>query len=93
MRSSVRAVEADELLPFLVGRGEHEVGATRRSRASTRGRMVGFVVETGFGLDARERVERGDEREVELVLQPVSDRARDPVVGVQYVVGGGRRSR
>ena len=48
--------------------------------------MLGFVVETRFGLDARERVERGDERTVDRVLQPVPDRPRDPVVGVQDVV-------
>ena len=42
--------------------------------------VLGIVVDTGVGLDPRERVERRDQRQVERVLQPVRDRARQPVV-------------
>ena len=81
----LRAVERGELQP-LFGRGrEHQVGALDGLVLETRA-LLGLVVETGFGLHARERVERRDERTVDRVLEPVTDRAGDPVVGVQDVV-------
>ena len=52
---------------------------------STARPVLGVVVETDFGFDARERVKGRDERHVERVLQPVRDRARQPVVPVQHV--------
>ena len=79
------AVEVDELLA-LVGRGrEHEVGAADDLLLDPGARRR-VVVDPGFGLDPGQRVERRDERQVELVLQPVADRAGDPVVRVQRVV-------
>ena len=43
------------------------------------------VVDPDERLAEAERVERGDQREVELVLQPVTDHAGDPVVRVDAV--------
>ena len=91
------AVEIDELLALVRGRGEHQVGAVDRLLLDPRP-PGGIVVDPGVGLHARQRVERRDQRNVELVLQPVPERAGDPVVGVQRVVAqvlgarGGRAS-
>ena len=77
----------------LVRRSRRASGRRTRSRRARRAaRSSGIVVDTGVGLDARERVERRDEREVELVLQPVRDRAREPVVRVQHVDWWRRRA-
>ncbi len=80
----VGVVERRELRAFVVGRREHQVGARHDLVLDARA-VLGVVVDAGFGLHAGERVERRDEREIELVLQPVRDRAREPVVAVQHV--------
>ena len=41
-----------------------------------------------LGLDPGEGVERGDERQLELVLDAVRDEAAEPVVGVHHVGAG-----
>ena len=79
-------VEAEQLLAFLVGRGDDEIGAAHDLGLDARPE-VDLVAQSDLRLHAIEGVKSGDEREVELVLQPVSDRARHPVVGVQQVVG------
>ena len=61
-------------------RSAHAIDLVLGARA-----QLGIVVDAGVGLHARERVERRDERKIELVLQPVRDRAREPVVRVQHV--------
>ena len=81
----LRAIELRELQTFLRSRSEHQIGAVD-DLVLEPSAVLGLVVETGFGLDARERVERRDERAVERVFEPVTDRARDPVVGVKNVV-------
>ena len=83
----IGAVVAHELVPLVVGRRDDEVGAAHDLGLDARPQRD-LVVEADLGLHAVERVERGDEREVELVLQPVADRARHPVVRVQHVVVG-----
>ncbi len=77
-------VQRCELRALVVRRREHQVGARDHFVLDPRA-VLGVVVDAGFGLHPGERVERRDEREVELVLQPVRDRAREPVVAVQHV--------
>ena len=81
----VGAVEAHELLALLFGRRDDEVGAAHDLGFDARAQR-GVTRHADLCLHALERVERGDEREVELVLQLVPDRARHPVVRVQHVV-------
>ena len=83
----IGAVVAHELLAFLVGCRDDEIGAPY-DLGFDPGSQGDLVVEAGGGAHAVERVERGDERQIELVLEPVADRARYPVVGVQEVVVG-----
>ena len=78
------AVQRDELPAFLVRRGDHQVGAADDLTLDA-GAGLGIVADTRLRLHAIEGVERGDEGQVELVLEPVPDRARDPVVRVQHV--------
>ena len=82
---AVRAVEADELLALVRGRRQDQVGAADGLLLDARP-LLGVVVDAGVGLHPGERVERRDERDVELVLQPVAERAGDPVVRVERVV-------
>ena len=83
----IGAVVADELGALVGGGRDHEVGAAHDLGLDARPERD-LVVEADLGPHAVERVERGDERQVELVLQPVSDRAGHPVVRVQHVVVG-----
>jgi len=79
------AVERRELHPLLGRRRKHQVGAVDDFVLES-GAVLGLVIEAGLGLDARERVERRDERAVERVLEPMTHGAGDPVIGVQHVV-------
>ena len=81
----VGAVVTHELILLLERRRDDEVGAAHDLGFDARPQS-GVVGETDFGLHAVERVERGDQRQVELVLEPVTDRARHPVVRVEHVV-------
>ena len=72
------AVVTDELACFLGAGREDGVGAADHRGLGADAMVVVFVV----GLDARERVERRDERKLEIVLQRVAGQAREPVVGV-----------
>ena len=78
-----RAVEALELRSFLGAAREDRVGATDdldlRAHAALR------LLVARLGLHPRQRVERRDERQVELVLQPVPSQPRQPVVRVDDV--------
>ncbi len=82
----IGAVVADELIALGVGCRDDEIGAANDLRLDA-GPQGHLVVEPDLGAYAVERVERRDERQVELVLQAVADRTRDPVVRVQHVVG------
>ena len=82
----IGAVEADELLPLVGGRRDDEIGAAHDLRLDA-GPEVDVVVDPHLGLHPVERVERGDERQPELVLEAMPHRARHPVVGVDDVVG------
>ena len=62
------AVVTDELACFLGAGREDGVGAADHRGLGADAMVVVFVV----GLDARERVERRDERKLEIVLQPES---------------------
>ena len=84
MRSSSASYSDASCARSSVGGREHQIGARDHFVLDARA-VLGVVVDAGFGLHARERVERRDERQVELVLQPVRDRAREPVVPVQHV--------
>ena len=84
MRSSCGVVQRGELRPLVGRRREHEVGARDHLVLDARA-VLGVVVDAGFGLHAGQRVERRDQREVELVLQAVRDRTREPVVAVEHV--------
>ena len=75
MRSGSASYSVASCVAFVLGRREHEVGA-RDHVVLERGAQLRIVVDTGIGLDARERVERRYEREVELVLEPVRDAHR-----------------
>ena len=75
----IGVVQRRELRAFVLGRGEHHVGA-RDHVVFDAGAQLRIIFDTGIGLDARERMERGCEREVELVLQPVCDGTGEPVV-------------
>ena len=88
MRVRVGAVVAHELVVLLARRRDDEIGAAHDFGLDPRPERD-RVTQSDLGLHPLERVERGDEREVELVLQPVADRARHPVVGVQHVVLAG----
>ena len=93
----IGAVERDQLRALLGGRRDHQVGAGDDLGLDP-GPGRGLVALARLGLHPIERVEGGDERQIELVLEPVADRARDPVVGVEDVVvelvgGGGGRAR
>src|SRR5579884_139119 len=83
----VRGVEVDELVALLDSRRAQQVAAADHLLldARTVARVV-RAVDAGGRLDPRERVERRRDRDVELVLETVADRARDPVVPVQDVV-------
>ena len=88
----VGVVERRELRAFVVGRGEHQVRARDDLVLDARAQFR-VVFETGVRLDAGERVERRDERQVELVLELVRDRAGEPVVRVQDVDGWRRQQQ
>ena len=80
----VGVVERRELRALVVGRRKDEIGAGDDLLLDARPEFR-VVVDTGVGLDARERVERRDQRQIERVLQAVSDGSRQPVVRVQDV--------
>ncbi len=77
----------DEVGPLGGGRDDEHVGAALHLVLDAVP-VLGVVDDPGFGLGAGQGVEGGDERHVELVLQAVRDRARDPVVGVDGGVAG-----
>ena len=77
-------IERRELHAFVVGGGEHQVRTCDDLLLDARAQF-GVVFETGVRLDARERVERRDERQVQLVFELVRDGAGEPVVGVQDI--------
>jgi hypothetical protein len=81
------AIQRDELIAFLVGGSDHQVGAVD-DLALDPGPRRRVVTHPRVGLDAIERVEGRHEWQVELVLEAVPDGAGDPVVHVQHVVGG-----
>ncbi len=78
------AVQRDELPALVVGGGDHQVGAAD-DLALDPGAGLGIVAHARLRLHAIEGVERGDEGQVEVVLELVPDGARDPVVRVQHV--------
>ena len=86
----IGAVVTHELVLLLERRRDDEVGTAHDFGFDPRPHRH-VVGETDLGLHPVEGVERGDEREIELVLQPVTDGARHPVVRVQHVVRAGLR--
>ena len=77
------AVVAAELVGLLVAAHADRVGAVDDLGLGTI-TPVGFEV-AAVGLHPGERVERRDERQVELVLESVADEAAEPVVGVDHI--------
>ena len=80
-----RAVQHLQLIALGTGGREHQVGAVH-DLVLDPGAQLRIIVDAGIRLDPRQGVERRDEREIQLVLEPVPDRAREPVVRVQRVV-------
>ena len=83
--AGVGAVERGDLLGLDAARGQHGVGAVDDRRLGL-GPPVGHVgldlFGHRFGLDPVQRVERADERQVELVLDDMAGEPGEPVVGV-----------
>jgi hypothetical protein len=83
------AVQAAELLLLLDAADADRVGAV--DQLSFRGVAPAGLGVAALGLDARQRVERGDERDVEDVLDAMGDDSAQPVVRVHDIraaVGG-----
>ena len=80
-----RAVQLLQLVSLGSGGRQHQIRARDDLVLDTRTEL-GVVVDPRVRLHAGQGVERGDERKVQLVLQPMADRAGEPVVGVQRVV-------
>ena len=79
------AVEAEELALLLGAADADRVGAADDLGL---GALAPLGLEiAALGLHLGERVERADERQVELVLDAVADEAAEPVVGVQHIGG------
>ena len=80
------AVVVDQLTRLLNAAGQDHVGAPYDLGLGVDS-ALGFQV-ASLGLDPGQGVEDRDERQVELVLEPVSGLSAQPVVGEQAVIGG-----
>ena len=78
-----RAVEAFELRSFLSAAREDRVGAT--DDLDLRAHAALWLLVARLGLHPSQRVERRDERQAELVLEPVPSQPRQPVVRMDDV--------
>ena len=88
--AGVAAVERGDLVGLDRARRQHGVGAlddVRLRLGPAMGHVGVDLFGHGFSLDPVERVERANERQLELVLDHVAGQPRQPVVGVDGGVG------
>ena len=82
----VRPVKVDELTSLLGAVGQHQVRATHHRRLGLDAALR-FEVPS-LGLHPSQRVEDGQQGQVQFVLEPVASNATQPVVGQHAVVTG-----
>ena len=80
----VRPVKTDELTSLLGAIGQHQVRTTHHGHLGLDATLR-FEV-PGLGLHPSQRVEDGQQGQVQLVLEPVASNATQPVIGQHAVV-------